>query len=272
MDITQQIFPLIEQNDLEGIAALLDEHPGLVHSRGMNPDDQRSPLQFAAGAGNLEICKLLVDRGAPVYPNPMNQYPPVMEATWKGHQHVIDYFLNEIPHLADGTAGLGLTINLAGRCGFTDMVRKHIERDPLSVHYRGWIGDTPLHWPAHENHAEIVSMLVDSGADVNADEINWLGGKPLHWASEHAPDSVRVLLKAGADVNGRNVKTESEFFRVTPLIMNATQNDDCSEVTELLLEAGADLNAVDGNGKTAMQHAEEKGLKNVSAVLRSAGA
>jgi ankyrin repeat protein len=272
MDITQTIFPLIERGDLTGIAALLDEHPGLVHVRHQEGEISRSVLSFAAMHGNLDVCRLLVDRGAEVYPNPMNQYPPIMEAIWKKHQAIVDYFLTDVPQLADGTQGLGIMINLAGREGLADIVRKHLDRDPLSVHSRGWIGDSPLHWPAHNNFTEIVRMLIDAGADIEADEVNWIGGKPLHWASEHAPDAVRLLLAAGAEVNGRNVREGSPFYRFTPLIMNATQRDDCSEVTELLLAAGADLQATDGEGKTALAHAEQRKLSKIIAVLKAAGA
>jgi len=271
MDITQSIFRHIKNGDDAAIVSLLDEHPGLVHSRLSDPEYSQSTLQFAAGHGNIEICRLLVERGAEVYPNPMNTYPPVMEAAWRKHEQVVDYFLNEIPHKADGTNDLGVTINLAGRQGWTGIVRKHLERDPLSIHSRGWTGDSPLHWPAHNNHVEIVSILIDAGADIEADEVNWIGGKPLHWASEHAPDSVRLLLQAGADVNSRNIRKDSKFHQVTPLIMNATQHDDCHQVTELLLAAGADIKATDAEGKTALEHANARKLKQITAVLRAAG-
>src|SRR5207237_690847 len=162
-------------------------------------------------------------------------------ANWNKRQPVVDYFLNQIPDKATGTNGLGVAINLAARQGWTEIVRKHIAADPLAVHQRGWIGDSPLHWPSHNNHAEIVGLLLDAGAVIEADEINCYGGKPLHWASEHAPDTARLLLERGAEVNSRNRRSESEFHGVTPLIMNATQTDDCAEVTELLIAAGADL-------------------------------
>jgi ankyrin repeat protein len=165
-----------------------------------------------------------------------------------------------------------VAINLAARQGWVDIVRKHIERDPLAVHQRGWIGDTPLHWPSHNNHTEIVTMLLDAGAEIESDEINCYGGKPLHWASEHAPGTVRVLLDRGANVNSRNIKADSEFFGMTPLIMNATQKNDCSEVTELLIRAGADIAAVDARGKTALHHARERGLIKIQEVLRGHGA
>ena len=210
-------------------------------------------------AEKLEVCKLLVQSGAEVYTNPMNSYPPVLQAAWNQHPDIVDYFLNEIPAKADGTNGLGVALNLAAREGWTEIVKKHIALDPLSVYQRGWIGDTPLHWPSHNNHVEIVRLLLDAGAEIEADEVNCYGGKPLHWASEHAPDAVNLLLERGANVNSRNELKDSDFYQMTPLIMNACQHDDCAEVASLLLRAGADLRAVDGNGMSALDHAEQKG-------------
>jgi ankyrin repeat protein len=266
---TQMIFPSVESGDVDAIGWLLDNDPGLVHVRHADPQFYDwTPLQLAAAKGHLAACRLLVDRGAEVYTNPMSTYPPVIQAAWNKHAEVVKYFLEEIPDRAVGTNGLGVAINLAAREGWVEIVRKHIERDPLSVHQRGWIGDVPLHWPSHNNYTEIVSMLLDAGADIEADEVNCYGGKPLHWASEHAPATVRVLLDRGAAVNSRNQKADSEFYGMTPLIMNATQKNDCAEVTELLIHAGADIGAVDANGKTALAHAQERGLTRIQEVLR----
>jgi len=270
---TQTIFTAIEQDDLDTARRLLDADGMLVHARHADPERQHwTVLQFAAATGKLAACKLLVESGAEVYTNPMNTYPPVMEAAWNKHADVVDYFLREIPQKADGTNGLGVTINLAARAGWTELVRKHLDADPLSVHQRGWIGDTPLHWPAHNNHVEIVALLLDAGADIEADEINCYGGKPLHWASEHAPAAVELLLARGANVNSRNEKADSELFGMTPLIMNATQKNDCSEVTQLLLAGGADISARDAAGKTALAHAQARGLIRIGEVLRRHGA
>lgn len=270
---TQTIIEAIAQGDLDTVRSLLDADPMLVHARHADPDRHHwTALQFAASEGHLEICRLLVDRGAEVYTNPMNTYPPVIQAAWKGRQDVVDYFLKEIPEKADGTNRLGVAINLAAREDWSDIVRKHIEADPLSVHQRGWIGDTPLHWPAHNGNVEIVEMLLDAGADIEADETNCYGGKPLHWASEHEPKTVEVLLKRGALVDSRNERAESDLFGMTPLIMNATQKNDCSEVAELLLAAGADIHAVDAQGRTALAHATQRNLTRIPEVLRRNGA
>jgi ankyrin repeat protein len=273
MPTTQLIFPAIESGDLDAIRRLLDGDPGLVHVRHANAELHHwTALQFAAAKGQLGACRLLVERGAEVYTNPMSTYPPVIQAAWNKHAEVVKYLLEEIPDKAEGTNGLGVAINLAARQGWIEIVRKHIERDPLSVHQRGWIGDSPLHWPSHNNFTEIISLLLAAGADIEADEINCYGGKPLHWASEHAPAAVRLLLDRGAAVNSRNMKADSEFYGMTPLIMNATQRNDCAEVTALLINAGADIAAVDAKGKTSLAYARECALTRIQEVLLAHGA
>jgi ankyrin repeat protein len=78
-------------------------------------------------------------------------------------------------------------------------------------------------------------------------------------------------LRRGADVHARNIKADSDFYGMTPLIMNASQKDDCAEVTELLVGAGAELGAVDGKRKTALDYAVDRGNQRVEAILRRAG-
>jgi hypothetical protein len=63
---TQAIFPALEAADLDAVRRLLDEDPGLIHVRHSDPNVHWTPLQFAAAKGQLDTCRLLVERGAEV--------------------------------------------------------------------------------------------------------------------------------------------------------------------------------------------------------------
>ena len=106
--------------------------------------------------------------------------------------------------------------------------------------YRGWIGDTPLHWPAHNGHIEIVRLLLEHGADPTQHEINWIGGSPLHWASEREPEICQMLIDAGAEVNARIDRPGSSHLGGTPLHWCARQPEDCGKAIEVLLKNGGD--------------------------------
>ena len=65
------------------------------------------------------------------------------------------------------------------------------------------------------------------------------------------------------------MKDGSDYFGITPLLMNALMKDDCAEATKLLLDAGADT-TVTFNGKTVAEIADETGNTKILEVLRQA--
>jgi hypothetical protein len=77
-------------------------------------------------------------------------------------------------------------------------------------------------------------------------------------------DHVRLLIEAGADVNG---DYEDGY---TALMIAAEWNQ--PEITKILLEAGADVNAVSDNGWTALRVASALGHNEVAELLKQAGA
>lgn len=62
---------------------------------------------------------------------------------------------------------------------------------------------TPLHAAAFKGEAQIVSILLDNGARVNAKDNKWL--TPLHRAcAVNSGDTVQILIQYQADVCARD--------------------------------------------------------------------
>lgn len=93
---------------------------------------------------------------------------------------------------------------------------------------------TPLHWAVRRGHIEEVRTLAGRG---NLEAQDFLGRTPLHIAvlSGHE-DIVQLLLEAGANPNAQ------DQWEVTPLrrveIIGATHGWDRSAIAELLRQAG----------------------------------
>ncbi len=128
-------------------------------------------------------------------------------------------------------------------------------------------GGTALTWAAWLNYPEVVKVLLDRGAKVNAADAE--GRTALHEAIGWGVETVRPLLDKGADVNARTKSGE------TPLMLAAAGNQPTGcqpEVVRLLLDKKADVNARDDDGRTPLMFAAENGRLENAKLLLSEGA
>ena len=125
-------------------------------------------------------------------------------------------------------------------------------------------GVTALHWAAFWNNLDTLKLLIDRGANVNAE--NDYGATPL-WcgcANRH-PEVVARLLAAGANPNLGLRAGES-------VLMRCVHTGEPSAV-RTLLEHGADVNYQEpSQGQTALMWAAATAYPNVTRVLLEFGA
>lgn len=88
---------------------------------------------------------------------------------------------------------------LAAIKGLTEVCRQLIAAD-ADVNKPGW---TPLHYAATKGHLDIMNLLLENHAYIDAESPN--GTTPLMMAAEYGtPEAVKLLLDAGADVQLKN--------------------------------------------------------------------
>jgi ankyrin repeat protein len=120
---------------------------------------------------------------------------------------------------------------------------------------------TALHMAAYNGHSEIVKLLIDHGATIDCRDNE--GKTPLiHACTDAFPETVEILLDAGADVNA---KESTEGF--TPLMMGAGLGQ--TDVVRVLLRHNADKAMRDDDGDAAIDHARNKGHAEIVELLGS---
>ncbi len=123
-------------------------------------------------------------------------------------------------------------------------------------------GNSPLMYAAALGSTESMRLLLKAGADPNA--TNDFGATPLMWCAGDAV-KVRMLLDKGARVDVR-----SKAGR-TPLIVAAAY-DGVMESATLMIKKGADVNAMDEGGMTALEQAAGANHTELARLLLDKGA
>jgi ankyrin repeat protein len=157
-----------------------------------------------------------------------------------------------------------LDIFTACIAGLEDRVLPAVEQDRSVLHAHSTDGWTPLHLTAFFGRADLAAKLIGKGAEVDARSTNQMQNTPLHAAVAGRKHELVKLLLA----QGANVNaTQSGGWTA---LHGAAQNGDLA-IVESLLEAGAHVHAQADNNQTALDLALTKGHADVAGLLQLAG-
>ncbi len=225
-----------------------------------------TPLTFAAEKGNMEIIKMLVEDGK-AYVNEPSSYgvTPLIAAAAAGNVEAASYL---IAHGADASAkdDWGKTALIyAANAENPKLLASVIKLDNKAVNLPDNSGNTALIYAAQKGFANHAKILLANGA--NPDYRNPATGlSALSAAAAEGHSSViRLLAHTGkADIN------ISDLSGRTPIFYAVEQNQ--VDALRALVSLGANTNAQDNNGVTALMRAAAKNRQDcVDNLLRQKG-
>lgn len=204
----EAFFQAVRAGDHSLVSRLLDEEAEL--SRATSQREFGAPaLNLAANRNDLKMIDLLLDRGADVN---------ARSSWWAGGFGALDFANEEVSaHLI--RRGANLTAHAAARLGLADALREILYTNPNSVRERGGDGQFPLHFA---KTAEVVDLLVDAGADLDARDLDHCA-TAIQWRVLDSEPRDQ-LLERGA----------------TPDVFTAVLRDDPDLLSRLLMENPGD--------------------------------
>jgi ankyrin repeat protein len=222
--------------------------------------DGTTALHWAVRLDDVDMADTLIRAGANVSAANREGVRPLQLAAMNGNAGMLDRLMKAG---ADPNAPLtqfgDTALMMAARTGKTDALALLLEGGARVNDAEKWGGTTALMWAASEGHPAAVKLLIERGADVKA-RSNFVAAANGRGFEGRTP---------AADNSGRKVEEFASGW-LTPLMLAAREGD--LESARLLLAAGADVNAVAGDGKNALSLAIFNGNYDLASALVDAKA
>jgi ankyrin repeat protein len=263
---TGGLTPLLyaaRENCLECVNVLLDRRADV----NLPDPDGVAPVTIAMMNGNWDVAKRLILAGADV-----NQWDIYGQAPL----HVAIEAGNAQAGAFGGGGGSRKSIDPMDETSGTQIIRMLVERGAnpnQQMYFRaprgagsvsaGSRGTTPFHRACASGDVELIKLLLAQGADINLHQADGQTATMLALAArrggeDNVVEVLRVLHAAGADVNVVAKYHHLQRLRGGTALHVATRLGLKKALAELVAE-GADVNARDPDGLTALDYAMSRG-------------
>jgi len=247
-------------------------------AQGTTANAKDSALHAAARGGHKEAAELLLSAGANVNATRFGDYTPLFVAAAAGCDlDTVQRFTNFplSPWSANMTERKRSPVNPETFREVVELLIRHGADVNAREKQHGF---TPLHYAVFGGSREVVAALLDHGAPADpAIPAGATAGRylsPLHLAAHYGDLAICELLVArGTGVNSK-LPTESKLW-IEPTqrtsLHHAAESGN-GELVRFLVEHGAEVNAADSRGQTALLVASECADANAVETLLSHGA
>lgn len=163
-------------------------------------------------------------------------------------------------------------LGVRGNPMMLEMARNRLSARPELIHQRGMLVKTLLHDAAAEWCVQFAEILLDMGADPNARDR--FGHSPLYYAANrfvaNDADAAGVATVEVLVRAGADLDAISGPSRCAPLHMAARRGS--LAIAKALLDHGADIEVEDSKGETPLRRAVNCGKPPMVALLLARGA
>jgi len=240
-----------EKGNKEALRALLQKKADVNATQ----IDGTTALHWAVRTDDVEMADILIRAGAKVTAANREGATPLLLASVNGNAAMLEKLLK-----AGADANTPLTqygdtaLMMASRTGKTDAIKVLLDHGAKVNTKETWGDTTALMWAVSELHPAVTKMLIEKGADVNA-------------KSKFVPSTTGRGFEGTTPVDAKPGQKAEEHSGglLTPLMFAAREGD--IESARLLVAAGADVNALAGDGKDALGLAVFSGNYDLASFL-----
>ena len=222
--------------------------------------DGATALLWAAQWNDLQAARLLIRNGADVNSANRTGATPLQLAAINGSAEMLELLLDAG---ADPNARVTITADtplmLAARTGIPDAVEVLLDNGAQVNVREEWGRTTPLMWAVAEGHTRVAKLLLESGADVNArtvfvppDTARGFEGSPPR---DRLKDEIGPIQHASGELTAIHFAARDGYL----------------DTAELLLDSGAEIDALTADGKNALGLAIFNGHYELASLLIDRG-